>query len=127
MVENLKSCKKVVFRPFVGESIQNITGDTMRVYVFPRSGERYHLSSCYILKNGNLEILLTAELKRKRQPCKLCSPNELSLGAKVYMYSSINSIYHRKSCSAITKNYVSISKGEAIYQGYTACNICGGI
>ncbi len=120
------SQKKVVFRPFVGESVQNTAGDMTGVYIFPKRGERYHSASCYILRDGNIEVLLTSKLREEKNPCKSCSPEKLPNGAKVYMFSVKSDVYHKKSCPTITKRYICIPKGEAISQGYTPCRICGG-
>lgn len=126
IVGNPTSLKKAVYRPFVGESEQETPYDMTRVYVFPKSGERYHVLSCYILRSGGIELCLTSALRRDKQPCRICKPQELPNGASIYMVQSESGIYHRQSCPTITKKYVSMSKSEAISQGYTPCQICGG-
>ena len=125
-VNNPVSFKKVVFRPFVGESKHSVPYDMVRVYVFPKSGERYHLPSCRILHGGGIEVLLTEKIRREKQPCRICNPQELVNGSKVYTVQNESGIYHRQSCPTITKDYVCMSRSEAIAQGYTPCKICGG-
>lgn len=125
-VHNPVALKKIVFRPFVGESQQRTPYDLARVYVFPESGERYHLLSCYILQSGGVELLLTEKIRREKQPCRICNPQELPNGSKVFTVQNESGIYHRQSCPTITKNYICMSRSEAIAQGYTPCKICGG-
>lgn len=118
--------KNITFRPFVGESVQNVPFDNTRVYVFPKSGERYHSLSCSILQGGTMEAFLTSGFRKAKEPCKICNPQNLPDGSKVYMFTSDSRIYHRQACPTITKSYVCISRGEAISQGYTPCLLCGG-
>jgi len=120
------SLKKVVYRPFVGESEQSTSYDATRVYVFPKHGERYHARSCYILHGGGIEVLLTEKFRRENKPCPLCTPQELPNGSNVYIVKQESNIYHRKSCPTITKSYVCMSKSEAISKGYTPCQLCQG-
>ncbi|NCB41528.1 MAG: hypothetical protein EOM59_02800 [Clostridia bacterium] len=118
------SLKKIVYRPFVGESEQSTSYDATRVYVFPKRGERYHIRSCYILQGGGIEVLLTEQFRRVNKPCPICNPQELPNGSNVYIVKQESNIYHRKSCPTITKSYVCMSKSEAISKGYTPCQIC---
>ena len=125
-VKNPVSTKKIVFRPFVGESLQRTPYDMSRVYVFPKSGERYHTRSCYILQGGGVELLLTEKVRAEKEPCRICNPQKLPNGASIYVVQFESGIYHRQSCPTITKDYVCMSRSEAIAQGYTPCHICGG-
>lgn len=118
--------KGVTFRPFVGESIQNASQDAARVYVFPKSGERYHSLSCSILQGGTVEVFLTSGLRKAMEPCKICDPQKLPDGSNVYKFAAGSGIYHRQVCATITKSYICISRGEAMAQGYTPCLLCGG-
>jgi len=118
--------KNLVFRPFAGESAEAAGADPVRVYVFPKRGERYHIAACSVLKNGGVQTVLNASLRKRLKACSLCHPEGLPDGAPVYMYSSASGAFHRKSCSIVTKTYISIPRSEAIEQGYTPCMICGG-
>lgn len=126
MAKNPKSFKNVVFRPFVGESLQAGAYDAVHVYVFPKRGERYHIRSCSILQDGQIQAILTEKIRKAYTPCKLCHPETLPNGAQICLFSSESRIYHRHSCSSVTKNFVCIPRSEAIAAGYTPCRICGG-
>ena len=64
--------KSISFRPFIGASQGNVSAyDTVRVYVFPKAGERYHSASCYILKEGAVETVLNGSLRRRCAGCRL--------------------------------------------------------
>lgn len=126
LVRSSDACRTVVFRPFTGESNRTLQENDRRVYVFPKYGERYHGEGCYILKDGCVETILTKALKKRCSPCKVCRPDERSIGSKVYMYLESSSTYHKKECASITKSYISMPKSQALEEGYTPCGICGG-
>ncbi|MCR4805674.1 MAG: hypothetical protein K5981_08480 [Clostridia bacterium] len=117
--------RSVLFRPWRGESHQADASDE-RVYVFPHYGERYHAAGCRILRQGSVEEILTASLKRRYRPCKICHPEKLSFGSIVFLFSDGSSVYHRKECASITKYYVSMPLSEAESEGYTPCAYCRG-
>lgn len=110
----------LLYRPFVGKT-KNI--DDM-VYIFPKSGQRYHIDGCSTLKEGEITSVLTNDIRRRYKPCKICDPDKLPNGSSVYVYSDSTHVYHRQSCSTITKNYECVTKEDAILKGYTPCQIC---
>ncbi len=122
----VNSKRRIVFRPWRGESERPCACDSDRVYVFPKSGERYHAEGCRILREGSVQLVLNAELRKKFSGCKLCDAAILPDGAFVYMFSEDSKTYHKKNCSCITKYFVSMPKSEAIESGYTPCMICSG-
>ncbi len=122
----VNSKRRIVFRPWRGESARTCASGSDRVYVFPKSGERYHVEGCRILREGSVQLILNAELRNKFSGCKLCDSSMLPDGAFVYMFSQDSRTYHKKSCSCITKYFVSMPKSEAIEKGYTPCMICSG-
>ncbi|HPF18602.1 MAG TPA: hypothetical protein PLY08_03350 [Bacillota bacterium] len=121
-----KSYKNGLFRPFVGESAQIGSYDPVQVYVFPKRGERYHVRDCPVLQGGQVEVVLTEEIRRRYRACELCRPEALPNGAPVWLYSAESRVYHRHTCASITKSYICMSRSEAIASGYTPCRICGG-
>lgn len=110
----------LLYRPFVGKT-KNV--DDM-VYIFPKSGKRFHVDGCSTLKEGEITSILTNQIRKKYQPCKICDPDKLPNGSSVYVYSDSSHVYHRQSCSTITKNYECVGRDEAISRGYTPCQIC---
>lgn len=122
--DGITSLRTFVFRPWVGESRQDDRADPVRVYVFPKYGERYHSYGCRIMKEGSVEAVLTEQLKRKYSACKTCRPQTLTYGSLVFLFSEGSRVYHRKECSCITKYYVSMPRSEALAEGYTPCLFC---
>ena len=126
IVKDPKSCKNAVFRPFVGESEQAGIYDSLHVYVFPKSGERYHIRSCPILQSGQIQAVLTEKIRKTYASCELCHPETLPNGALICLFSTESRVYHRHSCASVKKNFICIPRSEAIAAGYTPCQICGG-
>ncbi len=122
----MHASENIAFRPFAGESSEGPDADSLRVYVFPKRGERYHIAGCQVLKNGGVQTVLTASLRKRLKACTICDPGDLPDGAPVYMYSSQSGAYHRKSCSIVTKTFISMPRSEAVERGYTPCMVCGG-
>ncbi len=120
------SFKNATFRPFVGESVQTEGADNTRVYVFPRRGERYHIRSCSILQNGQVQGILTDKIRRTYGACRLCHPDTLPNGAPVWLFSQQSHVYHRHTCASVVKNFVCMPRSAAVSAGYAPCQLCGG-
>lgn len=116
--------RNFTFRPWQGESESFVNKDNSRVFIFPKRGERYHIEGCSSLKEGVVETVLTAKLRKAYASCQLCKPGTLNDGSIVYMFSGSSKVYHRKKCASITKYYECISKSEAKALGYTPCMLC---
>ena len=113
--------QNLAFRPFSGADDSG--GDTL-VYIFPKRGERYHIAGCPTMKPGEIETILTDQIRRSYRACEICKPETLPNGAPVCLYSESSRIFHRKSCATITKSYEKICKSEAEARGYTPCMHC---
>lgn len=100
-------------------------GDGVPVLVFPRSGGKYHSSSCRYTSAYPTEVTLTAELRRKYGRCVLCTEGDETDGERVYIFQ-YGGCYHEKDCSSIDKYTETIDREDAVKKGYTACSICGG-
>lgn len=96
------------------------------VWVFPRAGERYHGEFCTYIKNQPRQMILTASLKQRYDPCSLCKPKEVTLGNVVYCFTRAGSVYHRGSCYSVDRYVIEMDKEEAVTKGYTPCMKCGG-
>ncbi|MFA7503061.1 MAG: hypothetical protein WCY55_08365 [Anaerovoracaceae bacterium] len=118
--------KQALFRPFVGESLQDDPEDRTLVYVFPKRGIRYHIRSCSTLREGEISGVLNARIRRSYAPCKLCKPASLPDGAQIHLFSEASRVYHRVDCPTVKKSYVQMQRSEAVSQGYTPCMLCGG-
>lgn len=113
--------ERLAFIPFSGHT--DSEGDCL-VYIFPKSGRRYHIIGCSTLKAGEIETILTDKVRKTYKPCQICKPESLPNGASVFIYSDGSKIYHKKTCATITKTYEKLRKKEAIEKGYTPCRIC---
>ena len=98
----------------------------IRVYVFPRSGEKYHNRNCYFLNPDCHMTYLTEGVRSSYSPCPNCKSERASIGTPVFCFSGSRTDYHLGSCPAVTKYYIEMERGEALEKGYSPCNSCGG-
>jgi len=117
---------KLIYRPFTGESEKIADTEDYLVYVFPKRGERYHKEGCSTMKAGDIEVILTASIRRKYKACQICRPGSLPNGAYVCIYSESSGVFHKRSCASITKSYETMTRSEAEKKGYTPCQLCIG-
>jgi hypothetical protein len=100
--------------------------ESVIVWIFPRSGTRYHGAACSYIVVYPKEATLNASLRRAYSPCKLCKPGSLFNGSLVYCFEKTGEVFHRGSCTAVDRYVISIEKAEAEARGYTPCLKCGG-
>ncbi|MBQ9931793.1 MAG: hypothetical protein IJO79_05505 [Firmicutes bacterium] len=96
------------------------------VYVFPRAGERFHEAGCVIIEVSAEERILTDSLRRQYAPCSHCEPQSLLVGNRVYCFPRAGETYHRRSCYQVDRYVAEMTAREAVDQGYSPCQICGG-
>lgn len=94
------------------------------VYIFPKSGQRYHNKQCIFINNYPSQQILTDEIKQKYSPCHFCSAEKLSNGATVFIFEESGKVFHSKDCPLVNKYVVPITKDKAIQKGYTPCKKC---
>lgn len=102
------------------------TGEENQVWIFPEYGYRYHNKGCTFLRIKFTGVRLDESLKKSLSPCKICRAKDIQNGAVVYYFLEYGMVYHRKSCTALYKNKISIDKYVAEDRGYTPCSKCGG-
>ena len=56
---------RLIYRPFIGESKSIADSDDYMVYVFPKRGIRYHRDGCSTMHEGDIEVILTAAIRKK--------------------------------------------------------------
>lgn len=95
------------------------------VYIFPAEGECYHQRSCRVLNPHYSIVRLNENVKARYGACPLCIKNKVSADEQLAVFDN-GSCYHRLSCQAVNKRYVSMSVNDAAARGYRACSICGG-
>ena len=117
---------RLIYRPFTGESDKIASGDDELVYVFPKRGIRYHREGCLTMKEGDIELVLTAAVRRRYKACRICKPGSLPNGALVCVYSESSGVYHKRTCASVEKSFETMTKSEAEEQGYTPCMHCIG-
>jgi hypothetical protein len=125
----------ILSRAFVGQSNKGETisfsemekdDDSKAVWVFPRSGTKYHEENCRFVANEPREVILTSKVRNNYSPCKLCKPGSASNGSLVYCFTTSGKVFHKGSCNAVDKYVIEISEKEAKTKGYTSCSVCGG-
>lgn len=110
--------------PFAFSSMEE-EGNGIPVIVFPRTGGRYHDKSCRYANAYPTEVVLSQEIRKKYERCRLCTEGDEADGQKVYVFRYGGS-YHEPDCSAVKKFTITIDLEDAKKKGYTACSICGG-
>lgn len=95
------------------------------VYVYPRSGEKYHLLNCSYIQSYPTETVLTSQIRTKYDRCKICNPTNKIDGELVYIFR-YGKDYHLGSCQLVNKYIISIDKTQAENEGYLKCNKCNG-
>lgn len=122
-----------VARAYVGKereidpmSAEEMMSQGDAVYIFPKSGKKYHAKGCSYLKAASQATILDKNLKNKYSACPLCHSKNASIGSLVYYFPAAGDVYHLPNCSALDRNYIEIEKKVALKRGYTACAKCGG-
>ena len=110
--------------PFLFSDMEN-DGVGTPILVFPRSGGRYHTSTCRYANAHPVEVTLTPEIREKYDRCRLCTEGDEVDGQKVYVFRYGGS-YHEADCSSVDKYTIMMDIEDAKTKGYTACKICGG-
>jgi hypothetical protein len=127
--------ESLIFRGFVGQKTYraSIQFEEMEkekesniVWVFPRSGGRYHKESCTYISSKPREMLMSNSIRGRYESCSLCHSSNLKNGTLVYCFPKYGEAYHAGSCPTVDKYVISMEKEEAIEKGYTPCSKCGG-
>jgi hypothetical protein len=95
------------------------------VYVYPRSGEKYHSLNCSYIQSYPQETILTSEIKSKYEPCKICESSNIFIGELIYIFYHGKN-YHLGNCQMVNKYIISIDKNQAENEGYLRCDKCNG-
>lgn len=53
-------------------TINNGSENTEKNYYITSTGSKYHIGTCYYLKNSKIEITLSEALEQSYEPCKVC-------------------------------------------------------
>lgn len=96
------------------------------VFIFPKSGKKYHSKGCTYLRAASKATVLDSGLKRKYSACPLCHSKNAAIGSLVYYFPSAGDAYHMPNCKALERNYIEIERVVAEERGYTPCAKCGG-
>lgn len=133
--KEFKLTGKVKFRGFVGKKEKGEalgvsgleTGEAQQpVWIFPRSGRKYHKENCTYVKASVHAVILTGSVKNKYDPCGICRSREISAGSIVFCFESEDTSYHRGTCRSIKRRSAVVDKTEAEKRGYVPCSKCGG-
>lgn len=133
-VEEIDLDNEILYHPWTGYSkggepfsfsSMESDGDGVPVIVFPRTGGRYHTTSCRYANAYPTEVTLSPEIRKKYDRCRLCTEGDEADGQTVYVFRYGGS-YHEADCSSVKKFTITIDLQDAKKKGYTACSICGG-
>jgi hypothetical protein len=100
--------------------------ESRTVWVFPRSGTKYHGESCGYIAVYPKELILSASVRGRYAPCKLCDPGSMPAGSLVYCFQSTGQAFHRGDCTSVDRYVIPMELEEAEAEGYTPCLKCGG-
>ena len=110
-----------------GNEEQFTEADSYRqVYVFPRSGEKYHSRGCPFLNPDCRLVYLTEGVRSSYSSCSNCHSERAAIGTPVFCFSGSNTNYHFGSCNAVTKYFIEMDEREAREKGFGPCMTCGG-
>lgn len=96
-----------------------------QVYVFPRSGGRFHGKSCRYISSYAQKTVLSTDIRDKYGACPLCTDGNERNGQNIYIFRYGNS-YHKANCSSVDKYVICMDRSDAAAKGYSACSVCGG-
>lgn len=100
--------------------------DSETVYIFPRRGTHYHKRDCKFLNPACEMTFLTAGIRLRFEPCRLCGSKSMKDGDTVFCFYGSGKVYHRGTCSAVDKYFVKTEKKDAENKGYEPCSECLG-
>lgn len=132
--KSLPVSESLMFRGFIGreETADPIPFEEMErekpsdpVWIFPRSGERYHGENCTYIISKPKQLVMSAQIRRDYGPCGICDSRGLPDGRLVYCFRTGQS-YHTGNCPTVDKYVIRTEKEEAVRKGYTVCLKCGG-
>lgn len=96
------------------------------VYIFPKSGRKYHNINCTYMKAAAHPVSLNRTIKKKYGTCPVCGSKKAKLGSLVYVFPRYGENYHLSGCDVMKRHYIIISKKTAKKRGYGPCSKCGG-
>lgn len=96
------------------------------VYIFPKSGVKYHNKNCTYMKTAVTAVSLNKYIKHKYGTCPLCMSKTASIWSLVYIFPQYGDNYHLSGCGVMSRHYITISKNTAKKRGYLPCSKCGG-
>ena len=96
------------------------------VYIFPKSGKKYHDKNCTYVKAGYIATPLTLSVKMKYSGCPVCRSKGTAIGAVVCVFPRAGDSYHLPGCKVLQRRYIEIEKRVALKRKYSPCSKCGG-
>lgn len=134
--DSMSGKKHMVLRAFLGSACENKVSsleemesekESCIVYVFPKTGQRYHGAGCKTITSTPVKFVLSAKLKNKYKACSLCGAESIRSGCPVVCFTGYGAVYHRGNCRMVEKYVVSMERDIAVEKGYTPCRKCGGL
>jgi len=135
LYDGLPGKETVVFRGLIGSRKEaSPTGfeemekekTSIKVWIFPTAGKRYHKRDCPFIEVLPTEAVLTKEIKWNYRACSICDSKSMEIGSLVYYFHKTGEVYHSGECPTVEKYVIEIEKETAVKQGYCPCSVCGG-
>lgn len=100
--------------------------DDEAVYIFPKSGRKYHNKSCTYMRAAATSVSLSKDIKHKYGTCHVCGSKNAKYGSLVYVFPRYGENYHLPGCDVMNRHYITMSRKTAKKRGYEPCSKCGG-
>ena len=94
----------------------SFTASSQTVYKTP-SGEKYHLSTCRMVKNVSQELSLNEAMKKGLLPCKICNPPKFA-GLNLISQKKAKGESKTAQCKGNTKAGIRCKHRTSISNGY---------
>ncbi len=96
------------------------------VFIFPKSGEKYHSEGCAVLHAKYISSVLSNAIRNDYTSCPLCHSRTAANGTLIYYFPDDGKDYHLPGCPCLERNYIEVDIDTALERGYTPCSKCGG-
>ena len=87
----------------LGFNAMESVGNNNIVYVFPKSGEKFHENQCnYIIPNTD-KVRMSPLIRLRYRRCQLCGHMKTPIGSQVYVFPESGEKFHNINCQTVKK------------------------
>ena len=102
------------------------SNDSEPVFIFPKSGRKYHSAGCTYVRAGYVHQPLTNSTKMRYSGCDVCESKKAGIGYVVCIFPHAGGAYHLPTCKVLDRRCIETEKRVAEKRGYAPCSKCGG-